>query len=88
MGIKDKGYAMFAPGDGLIELVVVDKYAGHRETVFSPRANDVLKICKEYGFDFDYTMGLIDGKNPDVHTMVIEVHKYREHLREIGMTDG
>lgn len=88
MGLKDNGYVMFRPNNPLIELTVIDMEEGIRECVLSPDQIDIQRICTKFGFDFDYTMGLIENKGPDVHTMVIEVQKYREHLNEVLSPEG
>lgn len=65
----------------ILELIVVDGES--REAIFQPTMDDLEKMCDKYGFDLDYTMALIGNMDPNTHTVMFVVEKYREHLREV-----
>lgn len=84
MGLKSEGYAFFEPGHELVELLIHNKEAGveTRESIYEPTETDIAAVCKRYDLDFTRTMKLIKNKDPNVHTLIIDVQKYRDHLWE------
>lgn len=75
------GYAFFEPGQELLELIVVSEDV--RKSVLRPTEEDIRRACVEHDLDFEYTMSMVRTKKSDVHTMIIEVEKYREYLSKL-----
>ena len=84
MTLKDDGYAFFQPGQKLLEIVVIEKEKGTRDSIFQPTREDIREICHVHRFDFHKTMEMIEQKRPDVHTLMIDAEVYRKEYGICG----
>lgn len=76
MGMHDLGFKFFSPGDDLIELIVLTPNT--RESIMEPTDRDFLRVCHEHNLDYDKLMKVVGAKEPDTHTLFIDVEKCRE----------
>lgn len=81
MNLRDDGTAFFKPGDGLVELIVIDTDLNDgsqsRESIYHPTDSDIQRACAKYRFNYEHVSDLIEKRDPGVHTLFIDAAVYR-----------
>ena len=74
MPFKDNGYIEVRP----TELAWIEIHdADTRETIYEPTVEDIIDVCKRYGFDVEKTLDIIRKRNKDVYGILFDAEIYR-----------
>lgn len=88
MNMNTEGWTLFARGDDLVEVIVINREDGDetRESIYHPSVEDLQAICFRHGLPVDEILELVRSKEAGVHTFMIDVQVFLKHLEEKEQT--
>lgn len=82
--MTDRGY-YFKTDRELPAIIVVNKtdQGCIHEDILAPTWDKVEQICEKYEVSFLAVEKLIEGMKPGTHTIMFDIQKFRDYLKEI-----
>ena len=84
---REDGVRHIRPRD-LAEVSFVDEHKDrtvYRSSLFYPTYEEICEELERYDLPVEHSMKIIQERDAYTHTILFEVARYKEHLREQGL---